>query len=234
MSNPTRFVNGVSTAKVTAPLANYPLPNPKSVFTYFEDWIIADFTNDYTLNTGATSDAGTAALTTGATGQLLFTTAANAATDYVNVTLPEASFNFSSTQQVWFETLLQTSDATNTILTIGLTSAPTGTTGVVTDGIYFFKAHNALTGSFNVKSGSTNTTQASVATFANATAIKLGFYYNGKDTVSAFVNDVCVFNQTTLTNLPDATALTPMINIVNGTAAAKTATIDYIFAAQDR
>ena len=49
-----------------------------------------------------------------------------------------------------------------------------------------------------------------------------------------FIDDSKVATETTLTNAPDDEDLTVSFGIQNGAAAAKTMTVDYIFAAVER
>ena len=79
------------------------------------------------------------------------------------------------------------------------------------------------------------TTTGALTTITTATFLTAGFYYNGKDAVEVYVNDVKVATHTTLTNLVQDEELAVTIASVNATAAAANLlACDYIFAAMDR
>ena len=231
MATPTRYPSGISTQAVGRNLANYPMPDPTKAFTHFDDFI-RYAAAEWTVGTGV--NAGTAAATAAKGGAILLTTAAVSTADYESLAANPATFNFASTDQVWFYTRLQASEVTASIILAGLTAGALGATLAPTDGIYFKKNAAAATIDLVLTKASTSTTLASVATLTAATNIKLGFYYNGKDAVDVFVNEVKVASQSTLTNLPTATALTTGFGIVNGAAAAKTLQVDFTLGAQDR
>lgn len=233
MSTPTRFKNGISTVGISnGTTFNYPLPTHYPVFTDFHDFD-AYAAGDWTV-TNTTSHA-TIGLIAGAGGILsLAGGAGSVANDIAAVIKNPLDFNFSTTQQVWFETILTADVAANNAIIAGITSA--NATAAVTDGIYFSKAAASASVSFVVAKSSTATTQTAVATMADATAIKLGFYYNqAENEIQVFVNGNMVYRQTTMTNLPSGVALAPGIAMKLAATAPTTAYLnaDLIFAAQD-
>lgn len=232
MGNPTRFKNGVSTASATQTLANYPLPNPTSVYTdgtdfaqyVAGDWTVTNTTSHYTVG-----------LVAGAGGIMKFAAGGSTvSTDIAAIISNPLDFNFATTNQVWFSTKIKATTAATDLILVGLTSA--NATAAVSDGIYFTKAAGAATIDFVVKKSNTATTVSSIATLANDTFIQLGFYYNGKDAVDVFVNDVKVYSQTTLTNLPSAVALGQgaALKAAAGAPTSADLSIDWLMTSQDR
>lgn len=229
MATPTRYPTGVSTQAVGRILGNYPNPDPTKEYTHFTDF--STYTAaDWTVTAVGTS---TTASVAGQGGRITLTTGA-VLNDAETILATPLDFNFTAAQQVWFYTKLQAADVTLPAIVAGLFASLAGTL-VITDGIYFRK-NAAAVGVWDLvlTLASTSTTLASITVGTAATDVELGFYYNGKDAVDVFVNEVKVASQTILTNLPVATALGYGVGIANGTAAAKTLTVDFMLAAQDR
>lgn len=238
MGNPTRFKSGVNNSYVGQPMANYPQMDPtQGLMEDFEDfnqyvagdWTVTNTTSHFTI-----------ALAAGAGGLLAATAGGSAvSTDIAAIISNPLNFNFTKASttamgnQVWFRTRFQVATALNDLLVLGLTSA--NATAAVSDGIYFTKAAGSASISFVVAKGSTATTQTAIATLVDATYIDLAYYYNGKDTITVFVNGKAVYSQTTLTNIPDATALglgaAMKVAVTSPTTAVLT--LDYLFGAQE-
>ena len=102
--------------------------------------------------------------------------------------------------------------------------------------MYFNKVAGASTIDFIVRKSSTSTTQSAVATLVDGTFIRLGYYYNGKDSVDVFVNDNKVYSQTVLTNLPTSTAMAIALGLKAAATAPTTSDliVDFVMAASDR
>lgn len=232
MVAPTRFPAGVSTQAVGKNLGMYPLPDPTDVYTYFNDFS-QYVAGDWTVTN--TSSHGTVALIAGVGGQISLAGGASSVTsDIVAIQDNPFDFNFSSSTPVWFYTAIKATTALNDQLLVGLTSS--NATLAPSDGIYFNKAAGAATIDFVVAKSSTATTKTSIATLTDNTFIELGFYYNGKDAIDVFVNEVKVYSQTTLTNLPTATALGSGLGVKAAATAPTTANIvaDFLLSAQGR
>jgi uncharacterized protein involved in tellurium resistance len=196
--------------------------------TYFEDF---DYytAGDWTVTE---TDAGaTQALTDGDGGLLLITNTA-ADNDLVSLQKKGESFRFESGKALFFEARFKVSDATQSDVVIGLQITDT-TPLDVTDGVFFIKADGAATVDFRVEKNNTATTASAIATMANDTFIRLGFYYDGSSAVQYFVNGTYTGSSVT-TNLPDDEDMTVTIAIQNGEAAAKTMTVDYVYVAKER
>jgi hypothetical protein len=203
-------------------------PAATNFHTYFEDF---DYytAGDWTVTE---TDAGaTQALTDGDGGLLLITNTA-ADNDLVSLQKKGESFRFESGKALFFEARFKVSDATQSDVVIGLQITDT-TPLDVTDGVFFIKADGAATVDFRVEKNNTATTASAMATMANDTYIRLGFYYDGSSAVQYFVNGTYTGSSVT-TNLPDDEDMTVTIAIQNGEAVAKTMTVDYIYVAKER
>lgn len=232
MTTPTRYPNGLSTQKVNQTLGMYGQPDPTDPITDFNDfqqYVAADWT------VTNTSSHATIGLTAGAGGLISLAGGSSSVTnDIAAIISNPLDFNFTSGQQVWYYVGFKATTAINDQIQLGLTTANAALTP--TAGIYFNKAAGASTIDFIVRKSSTSTTQSAVATLVDATFIRLGFYYNGKDAVDVFVNDSKVYSQTVLTNLPTSTALAAATGLKASATAPTTSDliVDFTMAAQDR
>jgi hypothetical protein len=223
----TRFPNGLTTAESTETLGNFILPDPTTTHTFFDDfdtYVAADWT---------VTETGTAtqALTDADGGVLLITNAALDNDASFSQKVGE-SFLFEAGKKLWFKARFAASAATESDVVIGLQITDT-TPLAVTDGVYFIKADDAATISFLVTKNSTSSTASAIATLTAAAMTTVGFYYNGKDAVDYFVDDVKL-GSLPVTNLPDDEVLTITYGMQNGSAGAKTMSVDYIFVAKER
>ena len=224
----TRFPNGITNVGEQSLFAELGQPAATIFHTYFEDF---DYytAGDWTVTE---TDAGaTQALTDGDGGLLLITNTA-ADNDLVSLQKKGESFRFESGKALFFEARFKVSDATQADVVIGLQITDT-TPLDVSDGVFFIKADGAATVNFLVEKNNTATTASSIATMANDTYIRLGFYYDGSSAVQYFVNGTYTGSSVT-TNLPDDEDMTITIAIQNGEAAAKTMTVDYVYVAKER
>jgi len=256
MPTPVRFTSGFTQDAPWQPLAQSGFPNP---FFYHVD---ADDFNAFGTGafTATNTGNGTTALTPVDGGALLFTTNSStpAGTDVSSIQRAAASFSFvPQTSSVagkksFFLTRLQVSDATNAAFNVGLMNTTT-TPFAATDGLYFNKASGAANNLQLVSMvGSTPTTIAiptAAYTLANNTNIDLGWYFDGKGNVYAFVNGNMVGyipqsgTGSTLPNRGPVAAgtptlttavLNPTLAIQSGTASSKTMTVDFFLAARER
>ena len=224
----TRFPNGVTNVGENSPFADLAMPAPTQFHNYMEDF---DYytAGDWTVT--ETDAAATQALTDGDGGLLLITNSA-ADNDLVSLQKKGESFLFVAGKKLFYEARLKVSDATQSDVVVGLQITDT-TPLDVTDGVFFIKADGAATVNLRVEKDNTATTATSIATMADDTFIRLGFYYNGSDAVQYFVNGA-LGGSMVVTNLPDDEVLTVTIAIQNGEAVAKTMTVDYVFVAKER
>lgn len=227
----TRFPGGIVTGARTGTLAGYGLPDPTTWHVFFDDfdrYVAADWT---ITTTEAGASSATEALTDADGGVLLITndSADNDADFFQKV---GESFLFASGKKLAFKARFKVSDATQSDFVIGLQITDT-TPLDVTDGVFFQKDDGDANLDFHVEKNNTATSATAIATVANDTYLSVGFFYDGKSTVTYFVDDVAKGSLAT-TNLPDDEALTVSFGIQNGEASAKTMSLDYIFVAKER
>lgn len=234
MATPTRFPHGVTSAAKSATLGMFGAPDPTKWHVYFNDFDTFA-TGDWTITTvEAGAGSATEALTDIDGGALLITNdAADNDADFFQKV--GESFLMESGKKAFFKARFKVNDATQSDVVIGLQVTDT-TPLAVTDGIYFMKDDGDTNIDFYVQKDATTgqNVQAAVGTLVSDTFIVLGWYYDGKSSVTAFINDAAVATlDASSTYLPD-TELTVSFGIQNGEAVAKTMTLDYIFAAKER
>lgn len=228
MLSTTRFPNGVTNVGEDSLFAAMGQLAPTKFHTYWEDF---DYytAGDWTVT--ETDSGATQALADGDGGLLLITNTA-ADNDLAALQKKGESFRFESGKKLFFESRFKVNDATQSDVVMGLQITDT-TPLDVTDGVFFIKPDDAATVNFLVEKNNTATTASAIATMADDTFIRLGFFYDGIDAVFYYVNGVLAGKSAT-TNLVDDEDLTISFAIQNGAAAAKTMTVDYIFVAKER
>jgi hypothetical protein len=227
----TRFPFGVTNAGQDTAFADLTMSDPTLYHTYFNDF------DTYTAGDWVVTetDAGaTQALTAGDGGWLLITNTA-ADNDLVALQKTPAAFAFTAGKKTFFSARLKVSNATQCDFVVGLQVVDT-TPLDVTDGVYFLKADDAATLSIICrKDASTGSTSASaIATLADDTFVTLAWYYDGVDKIVYAVNGAVLGSLVaTSAFLPDALC-TVSFALQNGSAVARTMTVDYIFVAEER
>lgn len=227
----TRFQYGVTNVNETNLFANMVQPDPTLFHQYYNDFDTYA-AGDWTVT--ETDSGATQALTAGDGGWLLITNTA-ADNDLVALQKNPAAFSFTAGKQTFFRCRFKVSDATQSDVVIGLQVVDT-TPLDVTDGVYFLKADGAKTVDVICrKNASTGSTSASaVASLADDTFIELGFYYDGAGSIAYEVNGSVLGSLNASSSyLPD-TICTVSFALQNGEAAAKTMTVDYVYAATER
>lgn len=241
MPTPSRFPNGLTNVGKSNPLGMYGAPDPTKWHTYFTDFDTYAAA-EWTITAIGT---GSSALTDIDGGALLITNSA-ADNDGRQHQKVGESFLLAAGKRALFKTRFKVSDATQSDLLIGLAVTDTTLLGAtagagVTDGIFFAKDDGAATLNFYCqKNATTGQTSASgVATLVDDTFITASWDWDGVSEVRYFIDGA---HKGTLTGvyaggasvyLPD-TELTVSVALLNGEAVAKTMTIDYLFAAQER
>ena len=234
MSNPTRFFNGVATARTHQTLHSFPFPDPyhtASVNNLGNTFYSTDFqtlgSSEYTV----TGSSSTLALANGFVGGAAVLTpggATTASSAYKNGT----SFQFQAGNRFWYTASFQLS---------AVSSAATAYVGLqagssANDGIWFYKpASSATLNLVSVVGGTSTTLLTNIASLTAATIVEVGLYYNGTDLL-VYTNDyqnsrvtapTIGASATTLTNA----VLTPVVQITP--AATETLTVDFILASQE-
>lgn len=231
MTSPIRYPNGITTVPKSNPLGMFGMPDPTEWHVYFNDfdtYVAGDWT--ITTTEAGAGDA-TEALTDADHGVLLIT---NDAADNDNDFFQKVgeSFLFASGKKLFFKARFKVSDATQSDFVMGLQITDTSPLAV-TDGVYFMKDDGDANLDFHVTKNSTSTSATAVHTVVSDTYLTVAFYYNGKDAVEYFVDDVKKGTLAT-TNLPDDEVLTISFGLQNGEAVAKTMSLDFIFCAKQR
>ena len=232
MANPTRFPSGIATGAKKGNTASYPMPDPTKWITYFNDfneYVAGDWT---ITTTEAGSGDATEALSSTSAGGLLLITNDDADNDADFLNLKVENFKFASGKRTFFKSRFKVSDATQSDFVMGLQITDT-TPLVVSDGVYFMKDEGDASLDFHVEKDASDTTASAISTVSDDTFLIAGFFYDGKSAIEYYVDDVKLGTSVT-TNLPDDEELTVSFGIMNGAAAAKTMTVDYIFVSQER
>ncbi len=212
-----------------------PIGQEPDLIVYFNDFIKqTDYdTNDWTITTteAGAGDATEAIAADEIGGALLITNDA-ADDDNDQLQLVQDNWKLAAGKRLWFEARLKISDATQADLFVGLATTDTTLIAGTTDSVSFRKADGSTALSFVTEDNTTETTTSSVATVAADTYMKLGFYWDGVNTVRAFVNRSLVATHTS--NIEQTNKMAISLALQNGEAVAKTMTVDYIYAAQER
>jgi hypothetical protein len=208
----------------------YIFGRPGAYAEYFNDffqWVPGDWVIT-TLEAGAGS--ATEAITDEVGGVLLLTMAAGD-NDSDDIQLTGESFLAAAGKTIFLEGRLKISDTGDSDFFFGLADTDTTLIDGVSDGVYFKSDDGDDNLDCACAVGSVISTQNTIATLADDTYVKLGFKITGTTKAEFWVNDVKT--ATIESNIPTAeTALS--FAIQNGSAAARTMSIDYIFAAQER
>jgi hypothetical protein len=230
MTTPARFANGLTNVGPTNPMHALGMLDPTKFIVYWNDF--HNYTaGDWTVT--ETTAGATQATTAGNGGLIALVTEAN--DDDVNqLQLNQETFKIIAGKKSWFKARFKVSDVTQTDVYFGLIITDTSVAGGVTDGLYFRKADGAATMIHVLEKDSAESSSGTVATLVNDTFVTAAFYYNGKDAVEVFIDDVKQFTHTTLTNLCDDEELAVTITLQNGEAGAKTLTTDYVLAVSER
>lgn len=236
MGAPTRFTSGITNVPSSNPLGMFGLLDPTQWHTYFEDFDTY-VAGQWTVTVVGT---GTQALTDINGGALLLTNSA-ADNDAIQLQKLSQSFLLTAGKRTFFKARFKVSDATQSDFLIGLAVADTTLEGAVsgagvTDGIFFNKDDGDALLDIQVQKNATTgqTRTAGIATIADDTFLTVAWYYDGKGNLMHYVNDAQTGTlDASSSYLPD-TLITVSVAIQNGEAVAKTMTLDYIFAAQER
>ena len=195
--------------------------DPASAFFLDDDFLgNFDAVGAYTK----TATTGTTLLINAAGGVVEASTAATL-NDVTSFQSNSESVQLAAGKPAFFEARAQLSDATASAMVVGLCKTNTTLFTAISDGVYFSKQSGGTALSFNVaKSGST-TQQTNLATLANSTYMRLGFYFDGAGNVTPYVNGVAGI--AVATNVPNTQTLTPTFGVQAGAGAVKKLDVDY-------
>lgn len=230
----TRFPGGVTNIGTGKTLSSFGMLDPTSWHVFFDDFYrfaAAEWTITTTeLGVGSATEA-----LTDVDGGALLITNDDADDDADWFQKVGESFLMAAGKKALFKARFKVSDATESDFVMGLQITDT-TPLDATDGIYFMKDDGDTNLDFYVRKDATtgSNSATAVATVTSDTFLTVGWYYDGVSKVYYFVDDVLKGSlDASSTYLPD-TELTISFGIQNGAAAAKTMTVDYIFAAKER
>lgn len=230
----TRYTGPLQNAKKSGGLRQFfqglPIGKEPDLVEAFNDFL---FTRDYDAGDWVVTetDAGaTQALAADEVNGALLITNTAGATDVVQIQAIEECWKMTSGKQMWFETKVKTTDATNVGLFVGLSTTDT-TPLATTDCVGFRKAAAAAT-IVSITEDNTTETTNTAATMADGTYITLGFHWDGISSVRFFVNRSLTATHTT--NIEQTNKLALVYHLVNAEAFANTLTIDYFYLAQER
>lgn len=204
------------------------------VIEFFDDFVrfaVASDALDGWTTTLVEAGGGESTVTKpdGVGGALLLTTDANE-NDGVTLQVTGESFEFTTGQSaVYFGALFQASEATQIDWLMGLCITDTTLLGGLSDGVYLDKLDGATAITGHAEKNATASDTASTATFAASTDTLVELYYDGlaaTPSVEFFVNGTSLGLVTT--NIPDDEILTPSIEVLTGSANARTLTLDWV------
>ena len=206
------------------------------VIQYVEDFVDGpaadtDFDNRWTVTrVEAGSGESTVTRTDEAGGALLITTD-DAENDGINMQLLGESFKLSSSSvNFYFGIRAKMSEATQSDFFFGLAITDTDVLGGVTDSIGFEKVDGSTAVKFDVNKNSTLTQTGTLSTLETTLYHIYEFaYING--TLEVFIDGASVATPA-LTNLPDDEELRVTLQLLAGSAAARTCKVDWIRAIQ--
>lgn len=239
----TRYPYGVTNADPNGALSEIGQLDPTLYHTFWDDFdglVVQDGSGTPLVQWTFTLNSGTIAQTAVDGGAVLITTA-NTDEAITQMQRTSATFLPTANKKMFFKARLKVANAALTDILVGLAAIDTALIAAsaidVTDAMAFFKAATDTSFTFyNRKDASTGSTSAtSIGTVADNTYFTVGFYYDGVSKVYYYFNDALIGSVSgTSTYLPDA-QLSPSICIgQEGTGGADTATVDYIFVAEER
>lgn len=240
MSSPQRFSKGVTNVTSDKTMGQLIVPDPTSVHMLMDDFnkFIPDDWFITRVHTGGTAGAETVGDADG--GELAFYPA-NADDDSTffqfkstaNVSTASEIFTLASGKKLWFKARLKVSDTGDSDFIIGLQSADTTPTTSPVNSILFRSDDGDDYLDFQVYAASVSTlSDTALATLVDNTYFTIGFYFDGVDTLHYFYNDQEVGSSQSFT-YPTA-EMTLSFGVQNGSATARTMSIDYICCVKER
>lgn len=242
---------GMSEGSATTSSGTFPdLPiayPPNMYHCFFEDFVRsgASAAPDPSWTITEMDAADTQLLIDAAGGVLQMTCKAATDDNGHQLQLQQESFRLATGKPLWFETRVRmpAADVTNIDFYVGLAETENLTadaTNFATNGVMLTKTDAAVGTVFCTSSdnGANKTTAASICTMLTNTWMRLGFYFDGGATGSAYI--VPYYNGYAATPIPAVTyatmaELAPIIGVRNGDGVTtQILDVDYIFVLQER
>lgn len=239
MTTPRRFTKGVTNVDSNRTYGQFLEPDPTKVYGYSNDFFVYAAT-DWVLTT-AEAGAGSAseAIADDETGGVLVVTNAGGSGDHDNFQLSKdggtndsESFGFSTGKKAWFKARFKSNDGDQIHSFIGLHITNTDPVNAApTNGVYFEITGGVIT--MVVRKDSVSSSETLVATLGDDTFVELGYYWDGIDTFSIFVDDLEITPTVGGANLPSE-LLAVSFGVENEEADTNTLELDYIEAYMER
>lgn len=230
----TRFENGFTNVPVGNIFNSLRQANPLLYTSFFDDFM------DYvpTAWTVTETQAGATQATAVFAGGAILLTNSAADNDINQIQKAAGSILPVVGKKFFMSCRFQLSDVTDSDFAIGiqLVNADGTALATATDGIFFLKADDAAT--IALYSRQDNTTgsvnSGAIATLVAATNVVLSCFFDGVDRLYYAVDGTIGGYVTVAAGLLPNVACAPIISLKNGAAAAKTATVDYLYVAQEK
>jgi len=239
MTTPQRFSKGVTNVTSDKTMGMLIIPDPTSVHMFMRDfdnfipteW---DFTRSHTGSTMGSENLADA------DGGVLAFYPANADNDYTFFQFAGADgsyegteiFTIESGKKLWFKARLKVSDTGDSDFFIGLQQKGSTPLTAPANGVWFQSDDGDDYLDFRVYSGSASIlADVEIATLADDTYFTVGFHWDGGG-LQYFYNDAEVGETTSIS--PSTTEMTIVFGVQNGSAAARTMSLDYVCVIKER
>lgn len=227
----TNLPDGVTNVYDYQAMGSLPMPDPSRDHAFFTDFNLYTAT-DWTVT--ETQAGATQAIVANGDGGLLALTNTAADNDVNAIELVNKNFLLTTSKAAWFKTRLKVDSGALSDVLVGFVDTMAALNPAY--GIYLYR--DAIAGTFRLSIENNGTVTNASADYTVAvsddTYYELAITYDpntGK--VVAWVNNSPVLSISTLTNFPTV-ALAPAVGLRNGSAVARTLTVDYILAAKAR
>lgn len=237
----TRFPNGITNVAVGDIFNELLVPDQTKYHTYFNDFDHFD-PDDWALSEVEAGGGDAAEGLTGGFGGLLALTCDVADNDYITLQTQVATFTCTYGKKMFMKTRFKINEVLQSEFIVGLAgyTAPANDATALTvslDGIFFHKVDgSAAVDLYYRKDNSSGSSKGTaVATLVANTYIELAFFHDGVDRLYYAVDGtVTGYIDASTTYMPNSDVAVT-IGIKQGEITnAKTATIDYVFVAQER
>jgi hypothetical protein len=227
-AGPNQVFYNVDANPMGAVVFGAPIGTP-SFFGYFTDFV------EYDSNTWTITETGSGTDLSGdEVGGTLVLTNAAADNDKHALQLGKTNgecFKFTGGKALWFDARFKVDNVLADTM-IGLYVTDTDPEGGVSDGVYFRRLTTATALNLVIEASSTETVVTTGIVMANDTYVNVGFYYDGAKLFYT-QNRQIIGEATSLANLPTGELRLSLL-VQNGTAVARSMTVDWVGAHQQR
>lgn len=251
---PNRSPNGVGTNLKNDVKGQFGMPDPTKWTVDYCDFVAGDLAAKWAAVLAVGAGASAQLAGDGGLVTLINSAAGSDKTSLVKTATVGQNWTFDTTRGFIMEARFSTDDATNASIAVGM--ATTATDGFTyTDGFMILKPAAATSFKFEAQVGSSKTTSAVLGqpttwVMPVTKQVTVGFAYKG---ITQSINGVVNFEFLVQVDLNDALGprqqsiqmpatkfvantvnLMPVIGVLNGTAAARTITVDYVMVAKEK